>query len=364
LTQPIPEELKDKIIREYLKGKSRNEVARHLKLGAGTVTNVIHAWNSHLNEYEPEKIRELVSELGNAGFTPGDCVTRTRMVNKSIELDMDEDKFLTLIENIQTSSIQKGVPPEKCADLISELYDISNCELIPLDEVPNHVKQKVQENAELDSAVGIQKKRVESLMLQAKTLFIQNNVTIKNIRSFVSSREHLEELDLSTTDIGDATNIIRNFRERGLDARRIVQIASTTTSLQDQLNAIEAKYNSYRNTVSQYEELVPIIKALKEAGCGLSELCCFLNTITSRARIDHISLVKATQILMWNIIQEDRIIGFENDIQTKQLQIKWLEHKREELNENWAAELAAIRTVLDLTCRGVTGEEILAYKPE
>src|SRR5690242_6565786 len=116
MTQAVPKGLRDNVIREYLKGKGRNKIAMSVGLGEGTVTNIIQEWRQHVGEYESDKIRELALELREAGITADDCVQRTRMTNKIRELNIDEDKFLKVMEGIQIESIEKGVPPEMCGE--------------------------------------------------------------------------------------------------------------------------------------------------------------------------------------------------------------------------------------------------------
>jgi hypothetical protein len=126
MTKPIPRELREKVIREYLKGKFGNEVAKYLSLGKGTVSSIILEWKSKLDDYEPESIRELASEIRRAGITPRECVGRVRLINKMKELEMDEDDFVELIEGIQVKAIQKGVPAEEIGELMRQLFRISS----------------------------------------------------------------------------------------------------------------------------------------------------------------------------------------------------------------------------------------------
>ena len=48
LNNKISEEMKDEVIRLYLQGESRNDIARTCGLGEGTVSNIEDEWNSSL----------------------------------------------------------------------------------------------------------------------------------------------------------------------------------------------------------------------------------------------------------------------------------------------------------------------------
>jgi hypothetical protein len=183
MTQAIPQELRDKVIREYLKGKGRNKIAISIGLGEGTVTNIVQEWRQQVGEYESDKVVELAKHLREAGITADDCVQRTRITNKIGELDIDEDKFLKITEDIQMKSIEKGVPPEMCGELLSQLFNISQQENLRLDEIPNLLRQKVNE--------------IKALEAQLK----QNNVTLENINSYLSLKESLAAVGIHDIDI-------------------------------------------------------------------------------------------------------------------------------------------------------------------
>jgi hypothetical protein len=184
LTRAITNELKDNVIRNYLRGESRNENARITGLGADTVTNIIQEFDNKLGAYEPEAIRELAVQLRKAGIIPNDCVKGSQIINKMSDLGIDKDKCLTVVESIQTKSIEKGVTPEKSAEIVSQLFEISKSESMPLNEIPDYVRLKVQEKERLDTEVDDRQRQIQNLKAQADTQLQQNNLTMQNIGSF------------------------------------------------------------------------------------------------------------------------------------------------------------------------------------
>jgi hypothetical protein len=53
------------VIQQYLRGKSRDDIARDCGLGAGTVSNIIAGWKANLDQYVVEDLRELGINLKN-----------------------------------------------------------------------------------------------------------------------------------------------------------------------------------------------------------------------------------------------------------------------------------------------------------
>jgi transposase-like protein len=280
LTQPITKELKDKVIREYFQGKSRNENARNTGLGAGTVTNIIQQFNNKLGEYEPEAIRELAVQLRKAAITPNDCVRGAQIMNKMIDLGIDKEDCLTVLENVQTRSIEKGVAPEECGKIISQLFEISKSESMPLDEVPDYVRQKVQEDQRLDVEIHVREMNLADLKNQTDIQLRQNKVTIENISSYLALRNELADLRIPETDIQRATNVIRSVKKQAFDANRLIRIASTTRSLEDQVNDLRNQSFSFSNALSPYKELVTVV----QGGTRCWWWCCRCERISCSCR--------------------------------------------------------------------------------
>ncbi len=364
LTRPVTDELKDIVIRKYLQDIGRNETARDTGLGTGTVTNIIQEFNDKLAEYEPEAIRELTEKLRKAGISPNDCVRGSQMVNKMSDLGIDKDKCLTAIEIIQTRSIEKGVTPEKSAEIVSQLFEISKSESIPLDEIPDYVRQKLQEKGRLDTEVDIQQRQIQNLKVEADTLLQQNNLTMQNIGSYLALKHELANVGIPEADIDGATNVIRNFHQQGFDANKIVQQASTTMSLEQEVIDLSNQCLSYKKTLSPYQHWVPLIQAIIEVGgdvVGPNELRVLVEIICWRAKADNVSTIVAASLIVAQLHDMYRIIGFEKEIKTKELGLKMLEQKIQEINELWVAKLQAIDALTYLAAREVTKEHVIQF---
>jgi hypothetical protein len=364
LTRPITDELKDVVIRKYLQGVGRNENAMDSGLGAGTVTNIIQEFDDKLAEYEPEAIRELAKQLRKAGISPNDCVRGSQIINKMSDLGIDKDKCLTTIEIIQTRSIEKGVTPEKCAEIVNQLFEISKSESMPLNEIPDYVRQKVKEKERLDTEVEGGHKQLQISKAQAEMELRQNNLTMQIIDSYLALRHELTDRGIPETDIQGAANVIGNISQQGFDAKKIIQMASTTHSLQEKTTDLNNQCLSINKTLSLYQQWLPLIQAIIEVGGGAvgpNELRILVESIRWRAATDKVSTVVAAHAIMGQLRVLYKIIGFENETKTKQLALQMLEEKIQELNEFWAAKLQAIDALTYLAARGVTNEHVLEF---
>jgi hypothetical protein len=339
MTQPVPKTLRDLVIREHLKGNWRNKIAKLTGLGEGTVTNITQDWRVQVAEYNPEKITELAVELRKMNISADDSVRHTRMINKMRELDIDEDKFLALVEDAQARSIEKGVPPDKCGELMSELFAISQDELVPLVELPDHLRNKRQEIDGIEARLR------------------DNNLSHEKINLYISLKKTLAEIGISDTDIDRAINVIRNVKAQDFDANKMVQIISSIIQLEQQIDTV-------KNQFLVFQHLIPFLLAIRNVG-GLavapSGLGMLLDCIAYRAMVDRVPSEVAAQKIKVEIEQMYRVIGFEKEIQTKQLEVQTIEHKREELKEFWENDLQATDALVYLKARGVTRDHIATF---
>ena len=66
MPQAIDDQIRSQVIKEWLSGNTRNEIATNNKIGTGTVSNIINEWKKGLDNSEYESIRELAfKERGN-----------------------------------------------------------------------------------------------------------------------------------------------------------------------------------------------------------------------------------------------------------------------------------------------------------
>jgi hypothetical protein len=82
-----------------------------------------------------------------------------------------EDEIESFIANVSSSE----APPERAVELLNQLFNISNTESIPLDQVSGHIKEKLD-----------QKKKIEEELREADALLQSKNVSIQAINEYLS----------------------------------------------------------------------------------------------------------------------------------------------------------------------------------
>jgi transposase len=65
----IENEVKMKVIKQWLGGDTRDKIATDNQIGAGTVSGIINEWKKGVNALEYESVRELSISCKKQGIT-------------------------------------------------------------------------------------------------------------------------------------------------------------------------------------------------------------------------------------------------------------------------------------------------------
>ncbi len=91
-----------------------------------------------------------------------------------------------------------------------QLHEISKQESIPLDQVPEYVKQKLEAKQKIDEDVK-----------QADAILQSKNVTIEAINGYLKLIDELDKHGLSAQDTDKLLNLLLNAKEYQFDVKKI-----------------------------------------------------------------------------------------------------------------------------------------------
>lgn len=76
------------VIRYWLKGNSRDEIASRFVISTGAVTNIVNEWRNNLGSFIADDLRELSLSLKKAQMSPIECASGLRIgkMSKNLEL--------------------------------------------------------------------------------------------------------------------------------------------------------------------------------------------------------------------------------------------------------------------------------------
>ena len=96
LVNKITNDMKDDVIRRYLQGESRNDIARTCGLGEGTVSNIEDEWKHSLGIPDVQSLRELAVNLKRCGIDALQCAEGLKILNTIRKLGVNENELQLL----------------------------------------------------------------------------------------------------------------------------------------------------------------------------------------------------------------------------------------------------------------------------
>jgi hypothetical protein len=114
------------------------------------------------------------------------------------------------IESFITNNNSGYITPGKALDLVNQIYEITKSQSVPPDQLPDYVRQKLEE-----------KQRIEQEIHQANGVLESKNVAIEAINQYLKLSEELDKHGLSAQDIDKLLNLLLNAKEYQFDVKKI-----------------------------------------------------------------------------------------------------------------------------------------------
>jgi CENP-B N-terminal DNA-binding domain len=197
----IPKPIKLEVIRKWLEGKSRNNIAKEVGIGAGTVSGIIQEFRQ--NDPEFDLLREAAVKLKNQGINIESfaSLVRLREILNQIEgIDHHHDqaadeKIESLIVSLEVFCFKQNLSIKEFVNLVHDISWRAEILGVPLEKLPGHVKQ-------LENNLHVLTKQIEQKQLEKQNAFDNYGVTInlleefnRNKPLFETCREQKLELD-------------------------------------------------------------------------------------------------------------------------------------------------------------------------
>ena len=151
LVNKITNDMKDEVIRRYLQGESRNDIARTCGLGEGTVSNIVDEWKHSLGIPDVQSLRELAVNLKRCGIDAPQCAEGLKILNTIRKLGVLENEFQSFITDIYQYCQRFGLTPQEIASNLHAVMNLSK--EIPFAKMPEHIEEKKNEISRLDEKI-------------------------------------------------------------------------------------------------------------------------------------------------------------------------------------------------------------------
>jgi hypothetical protein len=334
----IPDEIRNRAIKQWFYGDTRAKIASDNNIGEGSVTNIVSDFNRGMVDPELGSIREFAVESRKQGLTLGDLGPRLRLYNYIKKLGADGDQIESFIANCMNGV--DSFPPEKIIDLTNQLFDIAKSESIPPAEIPSHINQKLEE-----------KQKLEKQIQEADALLHTKNVDIETINEFIKLKERLSKQNLSLEDPTRLLSILQTIQQIGYEPQKIVAAFTNIKSLRQKERQLKSNCEILEKRMSDARQVLPLLQQIRSMGIGIDKILVFSVAVNEKAQAHNLPISAAAYRVIEDIENYNRIGGMNKEICRLAVQIYGM-------NEICAPRNKAITSLLKLQNYGITDDEI------
>jgi hypothetical protein len=333
------EQTRGNVVREWILGFPRDQIAEHTGIGAGTVSSIIANYKAGLEELDFNSIRQLSIEIRKQGLNFADLALHVRLYNYFVKSGAAEDKIESFITSVGTGDVS----PEKVIEFVYQLHEISKSQSIPLDQVPNYIKQKLEEKQKIDEEIK-----------QADAVLQNKNVNIEAINEHIQLNEELRKYRLSTKDIHRLVNLLVAAKDYRYSPAKIIAKLRNIKRLENKENKLKNSCEMLSKQADKYKEIIPLAQLIWDMQIGKSELISF--KIAVNEAVETYGFPRSTAAFhVINVIKDYNKRG-------------QLKHELYELNlqkyaisQFCSGHRDAIMALVKLQSHGITEDQILSY---
>jgi hypothetical protein len=331
----IPDEIRERTIKQWLSGDTRATIASDNNIGEGSVTNIVNDFNKGLADSEFESIRQVAVESRKQGLTPSDLGSSLRRYHFIKKLGANQDQIESFIATLANSP-----EPGRLIDVANQVAQFSRSESIPLEGL-SHVKQKEEE-----------KQRLEEEIKRRRAILESTDVDLKIIDEYKQLKEELNKRGLSMEDPNRLLTILKSFKQLKYDPNKIIIEFSRLNSLRRSERILKNNCQILENRMSEYRQVLPLIQQIQAMGIDIDKLIPFSVAVDEKARTSKLSIPAAAYRVIEDIENYNRIGGMKNEISNLVMQ-------KIAITQMSVPRDKAIAALLKLQNFGITDDEIL-----
>jgi hypothetical protein len=233
----IPKSIRERVIKQWLQGMSRDEIGKDNDIGAGTVSAIIKDAKQDIADID--LLREVAILLKKEELDLDVFGSSIRLKKKMDEMGINEDQIETLIENVNIHCFKRGLSAEKFVNTINKVSALSDRLEMPLDQLPNYITQQELELVKLrDETEGAKTKQRQVLQ--------HYNVTMDELQEFRRDKpliDHIKKLEKKLEE---------EVGEKNYLAEELASKESEIENLESEIKILGSRPSS-----SEYESISP-----------------------------------------------------------------------------------------------------------
>ena len=198
----IPKPIREQVIKQWLQGMSRDEIAKDNDIGAGTVSAIIKDAKQDIADID--LLREVAILLKKEELDLDVFGSSIRLKKKMDEMGINEDQIETLIENVNIHCFKRGLSAEELVNTINKVSALSENIGMPLDQLPDYITQQELELVKL-------RDETEDAKTKQRQVLQHYNVTMDELQEFRRDKpliDHIKKLEKKLEEAEEEKNYL------------------------------------------------------------------------------------------------------------------------------------------------------------
>ena len=201
----IPEPIRRKVLREWLEGHPRQQIAIDNQIGTGTVSEIIKTIKEKDSEAGIDVLRAAAVILRREGFNTDTLLESIRLKQFLDEIGLKEEKLEDFAKDLDIHCFKRGLTPDTFMNLVGNISSLSDSLGFPVEELPESIKS----SKELLNDTNLLIKN-RSLML--KRVNENYDVTITELEEYRRNRPLIETLKAKNLELEKAKKQIFDLK--------------------------------------------------------------------------------------------------------------------------------------------------------
>ena len=181
----IPKSIRERVIKQWLQGISRDQIAKDNDIGAGTVSSIIKDTKQEIPDID--LLREVALVIKNDDLDLSVLANSIRLKKKLDDMGLNEDQIESLIENINIHCFKRGLTGEEFINTINKTVVLSQKLRMPVDELPNHI---IQLELELEQV----EREIEDVNMKKDIVLQKYDITMGDIEEFKRDKPLIDRI--------------------------------------------------------------------------------------------------------------------------------------------------------------------------
>jgi hypothetical protein len=232
-------------------------------------------------------------------------------------------------------------PPEQVIELVYQLHEISKEESIPLDQITNYIKQKLEAKEKIDEEVK-----------QAEATLQSKNVSIEVINEHLQLKKELKKYRLSTKDIHRLLDVLVAAKDYKYSPGKIVAKLRNIKRLENKENKLKSSCDAFSKKEGNYKEIIPYTEQILALHVSIAKLIGLEVAITEASKMYNLPFFHSTVRLIEDIKAYNKLGGLKKEIDRLSLQ-------KSLLDQACSRQSQSIIALAKLKTNGLTEDKIL-----